>query len=282
MTGTTFVPMVVAGKSADVGVAPLLVRRRGPLALLNWVPFPYLGPLVPPEALGGTLDAVHRWAAPRGVLRHQQSFAPSADVDEDTLVDRGYTVQNDSTYVVPMRRSREQQWAALDSRCRNGVRKAHGLGVRIEDAPDTTALGEAVEAVFAARGLRSGYRHQFPPSLERLRALSLTVHATVAIHEGRTVGGLVTFEHEGRAFVWLGGVRPDCRSTYANTLLYWDAIEWARGLGAAELDLVGLPDEGIARFKRQFGGELRSYPVARRISAAGRIMEAAGRRIRRV
>lgn len=47
-------------------------------------------------------------------------------------------------------------------------------------------------------------------------------------------------------------------------LLYWDAIAWACGRGAHTLDLLGVPDEGIDRFKRQFGGMSHSVTVAER------------------
>jgi CelD/BcsL family acetyltransferase involved in cellulose biosynthesis len=274
MTGTGFVPLVVTRGGADIGVAPLLVRRRGLLSIVNWVPFPYVGPLVPRDVLASTLDALDRWAVRHGVIRQQQSFPPGTDVDERALVDRGFAVDHDSTYVVPVRPSSEQQWAGLDTRCRNAIRKAQRLGARVQEAPDTTALGEIVEAVFARRGHGSGYRDGFPPSIHRLHQIAPRVRATVALHDGTAVGSLVSLEHRGRALVWLGGVRPEFRSTNANTLLYWDAIEWARDLGAAEVDLVGLPDAGIARFKQQFGGALRSYTVGQRTAAAARMFQA--------
>jgi hypothetical protein len=281
MTGTTFVPLVVMCGGADIGVAPVLVRRRGVLSILNWVPFPYVGPLVSRDMLGSTLGALNRWVVRHRVIRQQQSFPPGADVDDGALVGRGFAVQHDSTYVVRIRPSAEQQWVALDSRCRNAIRKAQALGVRVEDAPDTTALGEVVDAVFAARGHGSGYREQFPPRIERLQEVAPRVHATVAVQDGVAVGSLVTLEHRRRAFVWLGGGRPEYRSSNASTLLYWDAIEWARELGAVEVDLVGLPDAGIARFKGQFGGDLRSYTVGQRISTAGRMLEAGQARLER-
>jgi lipid II:glycine glycyltransferase (peptidoglycan interpeptide bridge formation enzyme) len=251
------------------------------LSILNWVPFPYVGPLVSRDMLGSTLGALNRWVVRHRVIRQQQSFPPGADVDDGALVGRGFAVQHDSTYVVRIRPSAEQQWVALDSRCRNAIRKAQALGVRVEDAPDTTALGEVVDAVFAARGHGSGYREQFPPRIERLQEVAPRVHATVAVQDGVAVGSLVTLEHRRRAFVWLGGGRPEYRSSNASTLLYWDAIEWARELGAVEVDLVGLPDAGIARFKGQFGGDLRSYTVGQRISTAGRMLEAGQARLER-
>jgi lipid II:glycine glycyltransferase (peptidoglycan interpeptide bridge formation enzyme) len=95
------------------------------------------------------------------------------------------------------------------------------------------------------------------------------------------VGSLVSFARHGRVFVWLGGVLPAFRSTQANALLYWDAIQWARRLGADSVDLVGLPTAGIAHFKRQFGGVLTEYTVSRRESAVGRVLRAGRDRLSR-
>jgi hypothetical protein len=273
MTGTKFLPLVVISDGDDVGVAPLLIRRRGVLSFANWVPFPYLGPLVPAALLGACLDALQGVARRQGVIRQQQSFPPGGTVDVEALGARGFSTTEDQTYVVDTRRSEEELWAALERRCRKAIRKAEREGVRIRDAVDGGALGAAVQGAFAARGLHSGYRDPFPPSPERLAGLGLVVRYVVAIQEERVLGSVVAFAHDGAALLWQGGVPPGFRGTQANVLLHWDAICWARRIGAHSFDLVGLPDEGIGRFKSQFGGSLQQYTVAQRNSALARVIE---------
>jgi hypothetical protein len=279
MTGTSFVPFVVTHDGKDIGVAPLMVRRRGPLSMVNWMPFPYVGPLVPPEHLATTLDALDRWALRLATVRQQQSFPPHAVVDDAALIRHRFVLHEDHTYIVPVHASQEQQWEALAGRCRTSLRKAQSLGVRIEEAQSGETLGAVVSAAFAARGLQSGYRAAFPPGPDRLKGLGLPVRYTIAILDGRPVGSLAAVEQHGRVLLWQAGVLPQFRGSQANVLLYWDLIGWARDLGARSVDLVGLPDEGIAHFKQQFGGKLTSYTVARRTSPLLRTLQAARIRV---
>jgi hypothetical protein len=62
MTGTDFQPLVVRSGGADVGVAPWLSRRRGPVTTVNALPFPYAGPLVLEPLMVPTLTALRRRA----------------------------------------------------------------------------------------------------------------------------------------------------------------------------------------------------------------------------
>lgn len=286
MTGTRFVPLVVTLGAEDIGIAPLLLRRRALLSLANWVPFPYLGPLVPAAHLSGCLDALRRREIRYGVIRQQQSFPVGATVPLDVLTERRFSVQNDTTIVVDTCLTEEELWAALEGRCRTAIRKAEQLGVTVQEAADTTTLGAVVELVFAARGLRSGYEEAFPPGLQTLDGLAAEVHSTVAICGGEEVGALVSLVHDRAGLIWQGGVLPAARATHANVMLYWDAIRWAHSAGAVSVDLVGLPDDGIRRFKSQFGGSLREYVVARRSSWLARGIESdlaarlRGRRVR--
>ncbi|MEA3214011.1 MAG: hypothetical protein QOJ19_167 [Acidimicrobiia bacterium] len=273
MTGTRFMPLVVRFAGEDVGVAPLMIRRRGVVSLANWLPFPYLGPLVPVDLLGASLDALRPRENFSGVIRQQQSFAPETGVDERSLTARGFSVRYDPTYVVDTRPTEEQMWAALEGRCRTKIRKAEREGVLIEEAVDGSTLREVVQAAFDARDLNSGYEGAFPPSPSVLASLHLAIRNVVATVDGHSVGGLVSIATEDRALIWQGGVLPDFRGTHANVLLYWDAIKWAHRIGVGSIDLVGVPDEGIGRFKSQFGASLTEYVVGQRQSAFGRLIE---------
>jgi CelD/BcsL family acetyltransferase involved in cellulose biosynthesis len=264
MTGTRFTPMVLTERGTDVGVVPLLVRRRGPARTLNWVPFPYVGPLVPGRLLGPALAFLVRYGRTRCVVQNQLCFPPGADVDRALLDTYGFAVHEDRTFRIDLRASEEALWAGLEGRARTKIKKAFGSGVRIGPAANTQALGDVVDAVFRAKSLRSGYTEAFPPSIEELSALGMQYRVAVAELGEHPVGSMVSLMYAGSALLWQGGVLPEHRQTNANTALFWDGIVWARSMGATTVDLVGLPDAGIERFKRQFGGTLESYVVARR------------------
>jgi hypothetical protein len=260
------VPYIVTRGGRDVGIAPLVLRRCGSVSLANWVPFPYLGPMVPTPLLGPSLRKLRGRTVRHRAIREQQAFPPNVSSPVEVLGNHGYAVQLDPTFIIDTRPSEEFLWGALDSRCRNKVRKAERNGVRIDQAPDSSTLGRVVREAFTMRGIDSGYGGAFPPSGRELDALRLPFRHALATLDGVPVGALLSIAHAGRAVMWQGGVLREHRNSYANVLLYWDAIRWARGIGCESIDLVGVPDEGIRRFKSQFGGPVHLYAVARRVA----------------
>ena len=278
VTGSRLVPLVVRHGRDDVGVAPWLVRRRGPLGRVNRVPFPYAGPLVPADLLGETLDALWRRGRRTGVVSQDQEFAPGTTVDARALAAWGTEVRHDQTYVVDTSRDPESLHAGVDPRCRRQIRKAVASGVRVEGQSVLAGptLERVLDSVFALKDHSSGYRHPLALAPSDLLAhKDLDARWAVALLGDEPLGSLLTVRHEDRAVAWLGGVLPEHRRTNANPLLYWDALEWARSTGALTLDLSGTPTPEIAAFKKQFGGDLVDYPVALRRTAAAALRRAA-------
>ena len=265
MTRTRFTALVTRVDGADVGVVPWLSRARGPVVTVNWLPFPYVGPLVAPEHLSGVLRALRRLARRRRAVVSQFAFSPLAAVRRDDVEGHGFAVAQDGTYVVDTSQDVPRLWAGLEGRARTKIRKAERAGVVLSgaDHPEEI-LGRVVHEAFSARGMSTGYPGDFPPRASDLARSGLMVHWAVARRGDDDVGALVTLGLGTAGQVWQGGVLPRYRSTHANTLLYWDSIRWASENGLRTLDLVGLPDEGIERFKSQFGGVRRTYPVLRR------------------
>lgn len=280
MTATDFTALVVVDQGTDIGVAPWLARRVGPMTSVNRSPFPYVGPLVPPDRLVTTLRSLRA----RG-LRHragsmQLSFPPGTALP-DALDGSGFQVTWKGTYVVDTDRDEEALWASLESRCRTKIRKAQSNGVRIETTGhDGHTLGDVVREVFANRRLGSGYRGAFPPSVDAVMELGMDARWAVAKVDDLEVGTMVTFISGRNALLWHGGVLPAHRGTQANVLLYWDAIAWARARGARSVDLIGLPDDGIDLFKKQFGGERMPHPVLLHTSRVFTLADAAKARLR--
>ncbi|MGR7026271.1 GNAT family N-acetyltransferase [Geodermatophilus sp. URMC 62] len=269
MTRTSATPLVVRAGRADVGVVPWLTRRRGPVTTVNWLPFPYVGPLVAPAHLPGLLRALRARARSSRAVLAQFGFPPSAGVAVDTARGAGFRVREDATYVVDTSAGVDRLWAALDGRARTKVRRAERAGVVLTPARGRErVLRRVVDEAFAARGLTSGYTGDFPLTVADLESTGLAVRWTVARLGDDEVGSLVTLGWGTTGVVWQGGVLRAHRPTHANTLLYWDGIRWAGERGLRTLDLVGVPDEGIGRFKSQFGGVRRTHPVLQR-SAPG-------------
>lgn len=261
MTGTHFTPLIVQSRGVDVGVAPWLIRRRGPVRTVNWLPFPYLGPLVPSPVLAATMRRLGRRALRDRAVVQQYQFGPEAHERPAAAV-HGFEITMDCTWLVDTTQPEEDLLAGLDKTSRKKIRQVERQGYRIEESrAGGPILQRVVAAIFARRGLPVPYPHRFPPGLAALNRHGLQAHWTVAVLGDVEVGSLVALIYEGAAVAWVGGVLPEHQASNVNVLLCWEMIQWARAQGARSLDLVGIPDSGIDQFKSQFGGTRTSYPV---------------------
>jgi Acetyltransferase (GNAT) domain len=274
-----FIPLMVMSRKRAVGVAPLLVKSLGPFSTINWTPFPYLGPLVPPELIPATLSALTREARRLRAVNHQQSFARLIPAD---LAD-GFTPVTDRTFIVPLDgRSDEDLLAAMSSSRRQQIYRAirRGFEICAADAADFRLMDVWLGEVFAAQGLPPAY----PPGTYARIFAELQNAPGSALHavrlDGRTVAVDVSFSNGRRAFGWQAAVDPSYRSKHPQVLLVWHRLQWARDAGAIEFDTVGAPNEGIAVYKQGFGATERHYTVLHRQARPHRIAKSALSRLR--
>ncbi len=279
MTAHRFVPLVLTQAGHDLGVVPVLIRRRGLFATLDCVPFPYCGPLVPPSLLSPCLDLLHRQARRHRVIRTVVQFPPGCDLDERVPRDHGFTIDRDATYVLDTSVSQEVLWSGLTSECRRRVKVAERNGIELDPSPPPELLDVFHDTTFGERGLRSGYVGRLSAHLDALNGPDLRIRRVAAVRDQEVLGVLVTLASESLALGWMGGVFPAHRSSHAGFLLYWDAIRWTHSIGARSLDMVGVPNEGIARFKRQFGGALQPFVIAQHDSRVATWVEGAQHRL---
>jgi CelD/BcsL family acetyltransferase involved in cellulose biosynthesis len=255
-----FVPLRVVSAGRPVGVAPLMVKRIGPFCTINWVPFPYLGPLVPEPLLPATLSALRLEARRRRAVAHQQSFSQRTDHGQA----EGFDSSTDRTLVIPLSgRSDNDLLSAMQKKRREETRRAQRAGfevcpARIQDFEDVDPW---IDHVYAAQGMRNTYSAGTCAQVFRALADAPGCAFLVARLNNRAVGVIVALATAQRAFGWLVAIDPRYRSYHPQALLTWHALLWARDAGAAEFDLVGTPNEGIATYKRRFGAHERSYTV---------------------
>ena len=266
----SFVPLVVCSRGQSVGIAPLLVKKLGPFCTINRVPFPYLGPLVPRELLPATLDALRREAGQRRALYHQQCFS---EVIADKELD-GFTVSRDRTFVIPLSgRSDEELLAAMQATRRRDIRRAQraGFEVRPAEVDDFSLMDIWLDQLYAAQGVPPMYP---AGTCERVfRALQSGSGSTffAARLNGQTVAVNLAISTARSAFGWQFAADPSYQSKHPVDLLTWHALLRVRDAGAAEFDLVGVPNEGIGLYKSRFGATERYYTVLQRQALAYRI-----------
>jgi CelD/BcsL family acetyltransferase involved in cellulose biosynthesis len=255
-----FVPLRVMSAGRPVGIAPLMVKRLGPFCTINWVPFPYLGPLVPDALLPATLSALQLEARRRRALCHQQSFSAITDHGQAG----GFISSTDRTLVISLSgRSDSDLLSAMQKKRREEIRRAQRAGFEVGPAQiqDLQDVDPWLDQVYAGQGLRNAYGAGACEQVFRALADAPGSAFQVARLNNRTVGVAVSLVMGERAFGWLVAIDPHYRSSHPQALLTWHALLWARDAGVAEFDLVGAPNEGIATYKRRFGAHERSYTV---------------------
>ena len=146
-------------------------------------------------------------------------------------------------------------WEALDRKVRNQIRKAEKSGLVVERG------GQALVADFYqvfARNMRDLGTPVYSRRLfdEVLRTFPDRAQLHVVRLQGKPIAAGLTYRTASMVQIpWASSIRefnPLC----ANVLLYWDAIQFAQGQGAAVFDMGrSTANEGTFKFKAQWGAQ---------------------------
>ena len=281
--GLTFHQYAVLAGKEPIGIAPVLLKQVGPLHTVNWLPFPYVGPLVPPEALPATLALLARSERIRA-LRSQQVLMSTVPRSAH-YPSAHYTEHRDRTFLIDLAgRTEEELLQAVEGRRRAKLRKAVAAGAEVHPATArdvTELLPKWSAATFAAQRLPAPYPHAVYTAVWERFADAPEAHFSSAVVDGEPAVVQVTFAGAPRAVAWTMAASGTPHSSLAQPLLYWDTILWALRQGCREFDLVGAPTEGIARYKQDWGSREEQYTVFRHQAgvhrAAMRFVEPAAR-----
>jgi hypothetical protein len=266
--GWRFEPLLVCADGEPVGVAPLLLRRRRRLVMEARVPFPYVGPVVPPEHLTGTLLALDVWARANRVVSSRAEFAPGLTDAARAAPPARWDVHEDVTWVVDLSHgSVEQFWRSTRRSVRRTLRSAEQRGVVVRPSTKTEVcswLPAFFDETYGARGLPSPYARDVGEAIWR-RYGDRDGVCMLSAWVGDEPGGLsLAFGHGGTLYSWAGGGFRSRRADNTGTALYVHEILWALEHGYRYVDEVGAVDEGVSRFKQAFGARQVPYLVATR------------------
>ena len=149
----------------------------------------------------------------------------------------------------------EGMWDGLDRKVRNQIRKAEKSGLTV-DRGGEELVGDFY-AVFA-RNMRDLGTPVYSRRLfeEVLRAFPQRSALHVVRLNGQPVAAGFTYRTPAMVQLpWASSIR-EFNALCPNVLLYWDAIQFAHGTGAAVFDMGrSTPGEGTFKFKAQWGAE---------------------------
>jgi lipid II:glycine glycyltransferase (peptidoglycan interpeptide bridge formation enzyme) len=146
-------------------------------------------------------------------------------------------------------------WKALDSTCRNRVRKAIKAGLTAEDVSDEVIADEFYDHytdVMRRKGLRPPYpREQARLLFRHLKKADLLFALRIRDAEGNVLAtGL--YPHDDRSMYFWGGASVlDGRDLCPNEFLHWSAMRLGAQRGITCYNMCG-----SGRFKKKFGGVL--------------------------
>jgi FemAB-related protein (PEP-CTERM system-associated) len=156
---------------------------------------------------------------------------------------------------LPLLRTPEDQWNALDKKIRNQVRKAQKSGLTAESGG--AELLPAFYEVFA-RNMRDLGTPVYARGFFREVVSAFPAHTRIFVvrHEQRPVAASLVHWHGQICEVpWASSLR-ESNPLCANVLLYWEMLQFAIGGGCRTLDFGrSTPGAGTFHFKRQWGAE---------------------------
>ncbi|GFO53862.1 hypothetical protein GMSM_08690 [Geomonas sp. Red276] len=236
---------------APHGVLPLFHMKSALFGnFLVSLPFVNYGGLLcrTPEAGAVLLEAADELRRSLGAryveLRHLGRSLPGLPTNDRKV-----------TMLLPLSATAEEQWARLDPKVRNQIRKAGKSGLRC--AIGGAELLDDFYRVFA-HNMRDLGTPVYSKRLFREVVATLPEGSRVMVvrRGGKTVAaGIATGSGDNLEMPWASSL-AESRPLCPNNLLYWEAISFAIGKGHATFDFgrstVG---EGTYRFKKQWGAQ---------------------------
>ena len=169
------------------------------------------------------------------------------------------------TFVLDLTKGESELWRSLDKKCRNAVRRARKVGVKIKNA----AFDDVGQ--YYRLHLLTESRHGSPPHAEaffrnvfdafRREGLRMTL----ALYDGQAIGGILAFSF-GTKLYWFNNVLDrDYARLNPTNLLLWHLIEWGMQNDFETLDLgqTRPAETGTYSFKRGWSG--REVPLENQV-----------------
>ncbi|MCX6692943.1 MAG: GNAT family N-acetyltransferase [Methanomicrobiales archaeon] len=278
-------PYLAMEGEIPVGLVPLFVYRHLLGTVVASPPFStetaYLGPLLvgQPDLRSRTwqkrwhqfqecIDVICRSVHRASYISLHTSPGP---FDPRSFFWAGYQVTPEFTFELDIRREPEKIRADFSKNLKYTLNKSERLGISVRRG-DRNDLMQIVDLL--------GQRNRILGSRELIDALFQTFSSremvVFVVERGDLfLGGVVIFQHKGRAAFWIGAPRVEYQGITPNAMAFWQAILWAREEGNAIFELIGASDQTLNPFKSKFNGQIAPFYVIKWYSPLTRLFNVA-------
>jgi hypothetical protein len=241
---------------ATIGVLPIVLKRRGPASVSNYLPVPHVGPLLRDEMyLTDVLAAAEPYLRRQLTVGKMWAFGPSAPVAADQLARLGYQVRVDETFFVAAGRSPADHLAAMSRQRRRDIRLEQERGVTAGPADIREIrewFAERVGATYERQGIAPIYsRDTCRMLVDLLGSDSRMLWRSIRDNNGQLIAVTAGIINVDRLWGWQVAGEDGPRSG-SHLMAYWDYIEWSLSRNLS-CDFGGSPNPGIRAFKLRMG-----------------------------
>jgi peptidoglycan pentaglycine glycine transferase (the first glycine) len=283
----------VAVRSGSATAAAQLLWRKTPIGCMGYVS---RGPAISPPGHEGVtkelVEALHRESRARGAvfLKVEPNSADADLLPALGFLPSSHTVQPGVTLVLDLNQDLETLMNRQLEKTRYNIRLAakKGVTVRSGDRRDI----EAFSSLMKETGTRNGFQVRSAGYYrDALDLLGDRAELLIAEHEGDLLSAMLLTMFNGEATYLFGGSTSYKRNLMASHLIQWEAIKRAKEQGMKSYDFWAIPRSlastidarytdgsasqlppaednsqgdlwGVYRFKRGFGGTIRTYSGA--------------------
>jgi hypothetical protein len=230
---------------ATIGVLPIVLKRRGPASVSNYLPVPHVGPLLRDEMyLTDVLAAAEPYLRRQLTVGKLWAFGPSAPV-----------VRVDENFFVAAGRSPADHLAAMSRQRRRDIRLEQERGVTAGPADIREIrewFAERVGATYERQGIAPIYsRDTCRMLVDLLGSDSRMLWRSVRDNNGQLIAVTASIINVDRLWGWQVAGEDGARSS-SHLMAYWDYIEWSLSRNLS-CDFGGAPNPGIRAFKLRMG-----------------------------
>jgi lipid II:glycine glycyltransferase (peptidoglycan interpeptide bridge formation enzyme) len=264
-----FYPLFLMEKDHPVGIYPLFFFKKMILSS-TYSPPPnmetlYLGPIFPDiETMKEEKKQVLLIDVQREIDRFTKKELKSTYIQVNTPPGfedcrsfkwGDYTVIPRYTYEIDLKKGKEIIWNEFSSRLKQDIKQVKKKGYHVEIG--TRKDCEFVYDLLKQRNRINAKKDYILEIFDTFSPQNLKIF--ILKSENKNISGIVFISYKKKGWLWIGNPRFPYNGPSPNTLMFWEAINYAIDNGFEKIEIMGADDFSSFPFKRKFNGKIIPY-----------------------